>query len=38
VGIVLQEDTDKSAVAEHNIGQGHRIQFHNASILAAKFT
>jgi hypothetical protein len=27
---------DKSAVAEHSIDQGHRIQFHNASILATK--
>jgi hypothetical protein len=28
------EHPDKSAVAEHSIDQGHRIQFHNASILA----
>jgi hypothetical protein len=27
---------DKSAAAEHSIDQGHRIQFHNSSILAAK--
>jgi hypothetical protein len=27
---------DKSVVAEHSIDQGHRIQFHNASILATK--
>jgi hypothetical protein len=27
---------DKSAVAEHSINQGHRIQFHNPSILATK--
>jgi hypothetical protein len=27
---------DKSAVAEHGIDQGHRIQFHNSSILATK--
>jgi hypothetical protein len=27
---------DKSAVAEHSIDQGHRIQFHDASILATK--
>jgi hypothetical protein len=26
----------KSAVAEYSIDQGHRIQFHNASILATK--
>jgi hypothetical protein len=30
------EDPDKSAVAEHTIDQGHRIQFHDASILATK--
>jgi hypothetical protein len=30
------EYPDKSAVAEHNIYQGHRIQFHNSSILATK--
>jgi transposase len=30
------EHLDKSAVAEHSIDQGHRIQFHNASILATK--
>jgi hypothetical protein len=29
---------DKSAVAEHNIDHGHRIQFHNASIFATKTT
>jgi hypothetical protein len=27
---------DKSAVAEHSTDQGHRIQFHDASILATK--
>jgi hypothetical protein len=27
---------DKSAVAEHSIDQGHRIQFHNSSICATK--
>jgi hypothetical protein len=27
---------DKSAVAGHSIDQGHRIQFHDASILATK--
>jgi hypothetical protein len=27
---------DKSALAEHSIDQGHRIQFHDASILATK--
>jgi hypothetical protein len=27
---------DKSAVAEHSIDQGHRIKFHNTSILATK--
>jgi hypothetical protein len=27
---------DKSAVAEHSINRGHRIQFHSASILATK--
>jgi hypothetical protein len=27
---------DKSAIAEHSIAQGHRIQFHNSSILATK--
>jgi hypothetical protein len=27
---------DKSTVAEHSIDQGHRIQFHDASILAMK--
>jgi hypothetical protein len=30
------EHPDKSAVAEHRIHQGHRIQFHDASILATK--
>jgi hypothetical protein len=30
------EHPDKSAVAEHSIDQGHRIQFHNYSILATK--
>jgi hypothetical protein len=28
------EDPGKSAVAEHNVDLGHRIQFHNNSILA----
>jgi hypothetical protein len=30
------EHPDKSAVAEHSINQGYRIQFHNASIIATK--
>jgi hypothetical protein len=30
------EHPDKSAVAEYSIDQGHRIQFHNSSILATK--
>jgi hypothetical protein len=30
------EHPDKSAIAEHSIDQGHRIQFHNSSILATK--
>jgi hypothetical protein len=30
------EYPDKSAVAEHSTDQGHRIQFHNSSILATK--
>jgi hypothetical protein len=30
------EHPDKPAVAEHSIDQGHRIQFHNSSILATK--
>jgi hypothetical protein len=30
------EHPDKSAVAEHSIDQRHRIQFHDASILATK--
>jgi hypothetical protein len=30
------EHPDNSAVAEHIIDQGHRIQFHNSSILAMK--
>jgi hypothetical protein len=30
------EHPDKSAIAEHSNNQGHRIQFHNASILATK--
>jgi hypothetical protein len=30
------EHPDKLAVAEHSIDQGHRIQFHNSSILATK--
>jgi UV DNA damage repair endonuclease len=33
---VRLEHPDKSAVAEHSIDQGHRIQFHNSSILATK--
>jgi hypothetical protein len=33
---VRLEYLDKSAIAEHRIGQGHRIKFHNASILFAK--
>jgi hypothetical protein len=33
---VRLQHPDKSAVAEHSIDQGHRIQFHNASILATK--
>jgi hypothetical protein len=28
------EHPDKSAVTEHSIDQGHRIQFHNSSILS----
>jgi hypothetical protein len=28
--------SEKSAIAEHSIDQGHRIQFHNSSILATK--
>jgi hypothetical protein len=30
------EHPDKTAVAEHSIDQGHRIQFHYTSILATK--
>jgi hypothetical protein len=30
------EHPDKTGVAEHSIDQGHRIQFHNSSILASK--
>jgi hypothetical protein len=30
------EHPDKSAVAEHSIDQGHRVQFHSSSILATK--
>jgi hypothetical protein len=30
------EHPDKSAVAQHSIDQGHRIQFHKSSILASK--
>jgi hypothetical protein len=30
------EHPDKSAVAEHSIDQGHRILFHNSSILATR--
>jgi hypothetical protein len=30
------EYSDKSAIAEHSINQGHRIQYHNSSILATK--
>jgi hypothetical protein len=42
VAIRLQEHQrhirhpDKSAVAEHRIDKGYRIQFHNSSILATK--
>jgi hypothetical protein len=36
VVIGLKEHPDKSAIAEHNINHGHRIQFHNSSILATK--
>jgi hypothetical protein len=31
------EHPDKSAVAEHNINQGHRILFHDASILNMRY-
>jgi hypothetical protein len=30
------EHPDKSAVSEHSIDRGHRIQFHNSSILPSK--
>jgi hypothetical protein len=30
------ENPEKSAMAEHNVDLGHRIQFHNTSILATK--
>jgi hypothetical protein len=30
------EHLDKSAVAEHSINLGHRIQLHNTSILTTK--
>jgi hypothetical protein len=30
------EQLDKLVIAEHTIGQRHRIQFHNTSILAAE--
>jgi hypothetical protein len=30
------EHPEKPAVAEHSIDQGHRIHFHNSSILATK--
>jgi hypothetical protein len=33
---IRPEHTDKSAVAENSFDQGHRIQFHSASILATK--
>jgi hypothetical protein len=33
---IILEHPDKSAVAEHSIDQGHRIQFHNSPILATK--
>jgi hypothetical protein len=33
---IILEHPDKSAVAEHNIDQGHRIQFHNSCIHAMK--
>jgi hypothetical protein len=35
-GILNIQTTDKSALAEHSINLGHRIQFHNTSILATK--
>jgi hypothetical protein len=34
--IIRLEHPDKSAIAELSIDQGHRIQFHNSSILATK--
>jgi hypothetical protein len=34
--IRLKEHPDKSAIAEDSIDQGHRIQFHNSSILTTK--
>jgi hypothetical protein len=33
---IRREHPDKSAVVEDSIDQGHRIQFHNSSILATK--
>jgi hypothetical protein len=30
------DHSDKSAVAEHGVNLGHRIQFHNTSVLATK--
>jgi hypothetical protein len=33
---IILEHPDKSAVAEHSIGQRHRIQLHSSSILATK--
>jgi hypothetical protein len=35
-GHIRLEHPDKSAVAEHSIYHGHRIQFHNSSIPATK--
>jgi hypothetical protein len=32
----IQLDSYKSAIAEHSIGQGHHIQFHNTTILTTK--
>jgi hypothetical protein len=33
---ILLEYPDGSALAEHNIGHEHRVQFHNSSILTTK--
>jgi hypothetical protein len=35
-GHIRLERPDKSAVAEHSVDFGHRIQLHNTSILATK--